>query len=359
MWVKTRRLLWYGPALVSRPTTRSAARFAGVSAAFVLAGVSIATAAGPGDSLRHEVSALDSRTHRALLDLYALDSRLNAVQARLSALEAQAARLRSEQALVTQQVSATQQTLAVSQQQLGQNLRTLYKQGDVSALAVMLGADSLGDALSELDALSSVADESQQVVEVTRNAQARLAQLRDSLQARSAAIGAAVADAQQTATALASAHDARVGFISQLRSEQKLKQSQVVALQTAARRVERKSNEIQAAAEAPAATDVATGTGDAGISFSAPVTGDRTLTVGSTGYALAGHTATGIPAGYGVVAVDPSVIPLGTRLTIPGYGEGVAADTGGSVRGNTIDLWFPTLARARAWGRRTVTITLH
>ena len=61
----------------------------------------------------------------------------------------------------------------------------------------------------------------------------------------------------------------------------------------------------------------------------------------------------------GVVAVDPAVIPLGTRLTIPGYGTGIAADTGGSVHGNVIDLWFPTLQQARAWGRRTVTITIH
>ena len=83
------------------------------------------------------------------------------------------------------------------------------------------------------------------------------------------------------------------------------------------------------------------------------------MTVSATGYALRGHTATGAPTGWGVVAVDPSVIPLGTRMTIPGYGEGVAADTGSAVVGSTIDLWFPTLAQARAWGRRTVTITLH
>jgi len=46
-------------------------------------------------------------------------------------------------------------------------------------------------------------------------------------------------------------------------------------------------------------------------------------------------------------------------MTIPGYGEGVAADTGSAVHGATIDLWFPTLAQARAWGRRSVTVTLH
>ena len=85
---------------------------------------------------------------------------------------------------------------------------------------------------------------------------------------------------------------------------------------------------------------------------------DARITVSSTGYALRGHTATGIPTGPGVVAVDPAVIPLGTRLTIPGYGAGVAADTGGNVRGNVIDLWFPTRQQALAWGRRTVTITL-
>ena len=60
-----------------------------------------------------------------------------------------------------------------------------------------------------------------------------------------------------------------------------------------------------------------------------------------------------------MVAVDPSVIPLGTRMTVPGYGEGVAADTGGAVKGLIIDLWFPTREQALAWGVRTVTITLH
>jgi 3D (Asp-Asp-Asp) domain-containing protein len=83
------------------------------------------------------------------------------------------------------------------------------------------------------------------------------------------------------------------------------------------------------------------------------------LTVVATGYSIHGHTATGTPTGWGVVAVDPSVIPLGTHLTIPGYGSGVAADTGSAVQGATIDLWFSTVAQARAWGRRTVTISLH
>ena len=54
-----------------------------------------------------------------------------------------------------------------------------------------------------------------------------------------------------------------------------------------------------------------------------------------------GITATGVPVDRGIVAVDPSVIPLGTRLYIPGYGFAVAADTGGGIQGNMIDLGYP------------------
>jgi len=85
----------------------------------------------------------------------------------------------------------------------------------------------------------------------------------------------------------------------------------------------------------------------------------RALSVVATGYALAGRTSTGLPVGWGVAAVDPSVIPLGTHMAVPGYGEAVAADIGGAVRGVVVDLWFPTVAQANAWGRRSVTIVLH
>jgi len=60
-----------------------------------------------------------------------------------------------------------------------------------------------------------------------------------------------------------------------------------------------------------------------------------------------------------VVAVDPKLIPLGTRLHIPGYGPGLAADVGTAIKGPIIDLWMPSTAAARKWGRRTVTITVY
>ncbi|NLN17069.1 MAG: DUF348 domain-containing protein [Firmicutes bacterium] len=76
----------------------------------------------------------------------------------------------------------------------------------------------------------------------------------------------------------------------------------------------------------------------------------------STGKWADGFTATGVPAGYGVVAVDPSVIPLGTMLYIPGYGIAEAADVGGAIKGRRIDLCFDTYREAIHFGRRRVTV---
>ena len=69
-----------------------------------------------------------------------------------------------------------------------------------------------------------------------------------------------------------------------------------------------------------------------------------------------GITATGVQAHHGIVAVDPNVIPLGTRLYIPGYGEAVAADTGGDIIGNRIDVVLEDYSSAIQFGRRTVEV---
>jgi len=71
-----------------------------------------------------------------------------------------------------------------------------------------------------------------------------------------------------------------------------------------------------------------------------------------------GITAIGRPAGHGIVAVDPRVIPLGTRMYIPGYGHAVAGDTGGAIHGNRIDLGFNSNAQANQFGRRSVMVYL-
>jgi 3D (Asp-Asp-Asp) domain-containing protein len=74
------------------------------------------------------------------------------------------------------------------------------------------------------------------------------------------------------------------------------------------------------------------------------------------GHPAFGITASGLPAGREVVAVDPNVIPLGTRLYVEGFGEVVAGDTGSAIRGNRIDVYFEDVTDAINFGRQDLVV---
>ena len=81
------------------------------------------------------------------------------------------------------------------------------------------------------------------------------------------------------------------------------------------------------------------------------------MTFTATAYTWTGNrTATGTWPSRGTVAVDPRVIPLGTELHIEGYGSAVAADTGGAIQGQRIDLYMDTKHECLQWGRRQVEV---
>jgi 3D (Asp-Asp-Asp) domain-containing protein len=81
----------------------------------------------------------------------------------------------------------------------------------------------------------------------------------------------------------------------------------------------------------------------------------------ATAYSLKGRTASGRMVSRGVIAADPAVLPLGSRVRLdhPGYsGEYLVADTGGAIRGRHIDIWTPSSREAMRFGRRTVKLTV-
>lgn len=89
----------------------------------------------------------------------------------------------------------------------------------------------------------------------------------------------------------------------------------------------------------------------------APRPAGRRVRVLVTSYCLRGTTASGTAVHWGAVAVDPALIPMGSRLYVPGYGPARAEDTGGAIVGAHIDEWRPSCSDAlRATRRETITV---
>jgi len=121
--------------------------------------------------------------------------------------------------------------------------------------------------------------------------------------------------------------------------------------------------------EKPVKEIVKVGTKETTVSVgsgSAPAGKGKVMTMEATGYGMdckgcSGITATGIDVrnnpGIKVISVDPRVIPLGSRVWVEGYGEAIAGDTGGAIKGNRIDVLLPSEAyAAKNWGRRMVKV---
>jgi peptidoglycan DL-endopeptidase CwlO len=307
-------------------------------------------------SLRADTAALEQESRSALLELYALETELASARARADSLAAETAAVRVELAQVRTRLRTARRAFAAAERGAARRVRALYEEGAIDPLDVILGSSSFDEALTRLDHVNRLANLDKKIAAVAQHAREHLVRVGRRLRAREARLVALHAQAEAATSALAQAHAERETYLGRLAEQQRLNESQIASLEDQAAAAEEQAREATADSSAIATTS------SASTASAAPAPADvsgRQMTVLSTAYALTGSTATGIPVGPGIVAVDPAVIPLGTRMTIPGYGEGVAADTGGAIKGARIDVWVPTEAAAAAWGMRTVTITLH
>jgi 3D (Asp-Asp-Asp) domain-containing protein/peptidoglycan hydrolase CwlO-like protein len=360
-------------------------------------------AQSPGvEGLRERGAELERRSQAALLDLYALGSRLERARAELSRLDARAAVLGRRQESARRVYRAALETQANAQQQLGAQLRLLYEQDQPDPIAVILGAQSLEEAIEGLDGIKRIAHATEAVLDQAKRARHRVAKQRAQLAAQVARTKAAHERVAAGAADLERARAERSTYLVQLRQEQALNAAQIADLEARAQQAQQRAQQVTAqarqqaqpqqqdqtaASPAPSSDEqsVPAAAAEATTTFETPSTAGpgepppapvesvsqgsstatqapgpprsgSTMTVLASGYCLKGRTATGLPVGPGIVAVDPTVIPLGTRMTIPGYGEGVAADVGGGISGNHIDVWMASCSEAAAF-TRTVTIT--
>jgi peptidoglycan DL-endopeptidase CwlO len=304
---------------------------------------------GQAQGLQAANRGLAAETQQALLELYSLETTLRGAERRLAALESQAAAVEYLEASARERVRVARTNAAEAERRLASRLQTLYVEGDVDPLAVLLGAESLDEALTAFDGLGRVASDDRAIVGEVKDSRQRFQAALRQLSARRAELEGLIADERATRDNLVAARNERASYLVRLRGEEAFNRGLIGRLLAQASAAERRTQEITPAPAPVAASETA--------STPAPVGGTQMI-VSSTGYCLRGTTATGIQAGWGTIAVDPAVIPLGTKMFVPGYGDGVAADTGSAVSGRRIDVWFPTCAQALQWGRRVVTITL-
>ena len=364
-------------------------------------------AQAPGvTGLKEKGAELERRSQEVLLDLYALGSRLDRARGDLARLDAQAAALARRQESARREYRAALETQSNAQLQLGGQLRLLYEQDQPDPIAVILGAASFNEAIENLDNIKRIAHATGSVLDQAKRAKRRVSRQKAQLAAQVARTTAARDRVAAGAAELERASSERSTYLSQLRQEQALNNAQIADLQARAAAAQQRAQQVTAKVQqqqpaqadpsssstsnsasstsAPSAPAVlpeqtttfetpstaapgepppaavesvsqSSSTGSTASSPGPPKSGG-TMSVLVTGYCLTGKTATGLPVGPGIVAVDPSVIPLGTRMTIPGYGEGVAADVGGGVSGAHIDVWVASCSDAASF-TRTVTIT--
>jgi 3D (Asp-Asp-Asp) domain-containing protein len=319
--------------------------------------VLLTPASGTGPStkiaaLRADDAGLATESRAAVLELYSLDERLSAARERLLRLQQAQRELIAQRLTLRRELLLARVDSRLSQNRLASRLRFLYEHGTTSSLDVVLGAKSLDDALEELDAYNRVAAANASVLGQVQASHRHLVRLGRTIGAREQALAATTSAAARIVAELQQLRSSRVSYLDELASRRSLDASRIASL-------EAEANAAVVRSDTLVAPQLVAAPQPAEIPSTSPGPAGSMLTVTATGYDLPGHTSTGLPVGWGIAAVDPSVIPLGTRIVVPGYGVAVAADTGGAIQGATIDLWFPTAAQAYAWGRRTITIAVE
>lgn len=277
-----------------------------------------------------EAPATAPAPDRLVNDVVNLDSEIRTLNTRLSELESRSRALRARIETTSSRIEERRVRLAARKQALAARMRSMYVNGRTSKLVMLVSSKDVSDYMNRAEMLEKVAERDARMIADTRR------------------------ESEQLDASLAS-----------LKSDKRDIDGVTADLGTRRRRLERSRGERASmlAAAGAKGSDVQAQAGRVEarmerINPRTPVTGRPTgkvLMMVATAYSpqepgLDHSTASGMRATKGVVAVDPRVIPLGTRLHVEGYGNCIAGDTGSAIKGNRIDLCFDTLEEMEAFG---------
>ena len=273
----------------------------------------------------------------AVREVVTLDSEINSVSEHLGALERKSAELQAEIGALGEEVAFKRKRLTAKRGALADRARNIYVNGRPSTVVMLLGSEDVSEFVKRTDYVNKINRRDTELVVSIKQEAAKLDARLSDLKTRKQDVDDVASEQRSRKAQLVSARAEREKVIASAGE-----QASAVEQQSAS--VETKMSELNP----PAAAGHRTG---------------RFLTMSATGYSpqepgLNDGTASGMKAQRGVVAVDPGVIPLGTRVHVEGYGDAIAADTGSAIKGYRIDLCFDTLAECNSFGRRTVKVEI-
>jgi peptidoglycan hydrolase CwlO-like protein len=228
-----------------------------------------------------------------------------------------------------------------------ERIRAMYINGTDGYLAIMLSSKDLSDFLSRVDTITRVIKFDNSIIAKLKKNELTIENEKKTLNAENNRLQSLRASNE---TVLAKLNN-DIKQQKQLLSNATEKEQQLLAEQNS--EIEQASHSTVAMAGSQSLSRGSIG--------SAPASSSRVITMQATAYCDNGYTASGMqtrrePGGYSTIAVDPTVIPLGSKVYVEGYGYAIAADIGGAINGGRIDLFVPSQAEAQSWGRRSVNV---
>lgn len=271
---------------------------------------------------------------------------------------------------ISANITATEQEIVQREAVMAKQMRQLQVENiDASFLSTIISSDNLSDMITRVISLQTYRKMQNEKVEQLEQTKTDLTKLKARLQTQQTQLEK---NEQEYDKESADLETKMAGLKTQIADNQ----AQITALSSskaaeekrqadaAAREAAKTVAEPKAPSDLPSAQQPIVKPNDDHAQDT--TASDKSMTVTTTGYSsdgadgmTPGHiTATGIDLWVNpmCVAVDPSVIPLGSMVEVPGYGIAIAGDTGGAIKGYKVDLHFKTTKEAINWGRRTVTI---
>ncbi|AZV57275.1 3D domain-containing protein [Clostridium sp. AWRP] len=222
-------------------------------------------------------------------------------------------------------------------------VKAMYTTGTNGYLQVLLSSNNLSDFISRVDSITRVMKFDNQVITKLKQNEQAIQSQQKALSAENTKLQSLKVSNESTLSKLNNDIQQQKELLSQATA----KEQQLIALQTAQK--------------APQIPEIRTSSPTLSRGGSGSLSYSQALTMEATAYCGDAITASGSatvrnPNGYSTIAVDPRVIPLGTKVYVEGYGYAVACDTGGAIKGNIIDLFVNSESEAENWGRRYVTV---